>query len=139
MLSVIKKYLITVGMSGLLFGCGQPSTRIAYHLPLSQYNAEALILEENYGATTSFVYKLYICDEERVGMSKCGKELLVVDKLHLSEIDVRLGGETLIVSLPDIARVHHFSNFWYSKGNPLQHPVPIELEFRTANTLNVRE
>lgn len=131
MLSIVKRYSAIAVFLGFLSGCGDPSARMAHHLALPEYHAKAVITEENYGATTPFVYKLYLCNEGEVVESSCGKEVLIVDKIDLNEVSLKLNNGKLIVSLPNIARIHDFSNFWYSSNKPSQQPVAIELNVVT--------
>lgn len=127
MLSIVNHYFFAIVLLALLAGCSDRSASVSYRLPLPPYNAEAVITEENYGATTPFVYKLHLCAEGKVVDGSCGEEVLMVDKVDLNEINLKWDDGRLMVSLPDTARIHHFSNFWYSVNEPHRPAVSIEL------------
>lgn len=120
----------TYALFALIFiqGCSDGVAKISHKVPLAPNNAQVIVTEENYGATTPYVYKVYICAEGVFSDDNCGKELLLVDKIDLKDLTLDWNGEKLIVSVPDTARVYHFSNFWYSSVDVKSTPITIELQ-----------
>jgi hypothetical protein len=130
-----EKCLFIMVISWILSECNEALGKMSFRLLLPPYNVEVVITEENYGATTPYVYKVLLCATAKADNDNCGEEVLKVDKVDLNEIDLKWSNGRLIISLPDIARVHHFSNFWYSINEPRRQPISIELHIESTSSV----
>ena len=71
---------------------------------------DAVLIETNSGATSSFVYKLYIVPKNKKIQS--GYELFIAD--HVNELDINWKELKFLEIMYKQARIFKYSNFWQS-------------------------
>ncbi|NLY76123.1 MAG: hypothetical protein GX075_12620 [Firmicutes bacterium] len=96
----------------LLYIFGKTSEREILRIPSPDNRLEAVLTEISGGATTSFVYNLYIVPA-KTKISKKTHELFRAD--HVDEIKVFWSEVKLLKIQYKEARIFHFKNFWQSK------------------------
>lgn len=96
----------------LLYIFGKTSEREILRIPSPDNRVEAVLTEISGGATTSFVYNLYIVPS-KTELSKKAHELFRAD--HVDEIKVFWSEVKLLKIQYKEARIFHFKNFWQSK------------------------
>ena len=94
--------------------CSEVNQKNILNISLSNSGHHAMVIQENFGATTPYVYKVYICENNNVDTNNCGQELLKIDKINKDSINLVWDGKRLIISIPSSTRIYHFTNFWYS-------------------------
>lgn len=96
----------------LLYIFGKTSEREILRIPSPDNRVEAVLTEISGGATTSFVYNLYIVPS-KTEISKKTHELFRAD--HVDEIRVFWSEVKLLKIQYREARIFHFKNFWQSE------------------------
>ena len=93
----------------LLAGCGICSEEEVLRKASPDGRMDAVMIEQNCGATTGFVYRIFVISR---GDKVSGKARLVAD--HTSNLDMIWKNPHLLVISYDKANIHRFKNHWYS-------------------------
>lgn len=112
-----------------LHGCGEQHVDtdiIARHeSPVKEHTA--FVAKKNYGATTSFVYNVYICKGMEFIEQQCGEEVFRADHLDDDKISIEWNTNRKVTIYTKDARIFHYNNMWYSREDVYAPPLRLRL------------
>ncbi len=117
--------LFTISLLGALSGCGvfspcEIDTTEIFVSPLG--NVQAIVEQENCGATTPYVTYIYLTDKS----GKKSESELIFKASKLKDLSIQWEHEFKLVIKYNKARIHFFTNYWFTKIDGKHEEVEIE-------------
>jgi hypothetical protein len=120
----MNKLIIIATAVFIIFGCNPVSREELKRTTSPDSIVDAVLVQANGGATTSFIYELYVV--KKGAKITEGSALLRAD--HVDGLLIGWSQSKLLDIKYAEARIHHFTNFWHSKDvNNFKYVVELRL------------